>query len=687
MPASRSSAEFLHGRVRCTFDIAHKFYFETHGRAGSFSEELTSRPSTPTQRPEPNFKSIVLRSLLKHLDATFAPDLPPKLFSFGRACELTLTLDTGDHASVNPSIVVPPEDARSAVYPNLQIASEPTLEELSQFAETLRGKKVTLYASSKGSFAHHLTSYLTAWGLDVSHVSHETGEGIPEADEASEASSDSAALAPATGGSNLIYGTHNVITPPLGLGMEGMTPQGQPDPQQGRLSTSPTSINSLGGPPVSFIFIDDNVGVLRERLRKLRSEQMYGGLNMHTRKRPSLAANHRPRSSPQVVRSLGLLQQGASPCSTVIVHFTSLSNFKLVRDVVQSVLTTSSAPNARVPEVIVIPKPAGPRRFLTALHTAVTKPIVDPFFSPIATSPMSPGLHSHPPFFNTSPSSPSAKPSGGSGSSRTNSDRSARSPKDMLGDPMNLPLPSPLSMSDGMEYFADAAVKLGTSPSTGLVIQSPDGQPAGIFFHPKRTLPKPTPGGYPMERGPSQMGVSATEHRARRAGSRRTSDPYAGTHVGTPNSVAAAGRRPTVIAEEAVVAASPSTGSVRGKRAKAPTAADEERAALAAVAAPVTPVISADPKFSPTLHPRGDGPQRRTSQATPPVSPRTDPTTGTPPGTSGRATRRRATHRTSATPPPAAPLKKGTLAGDTNIVPPISVLVVDGSFWPGTVLA
>ena len=31
-------------------------------------------------------------------------------------------------------------------------------------------------------------------------------------------------------------------------------------------------------------------------------------------------------------------------------------------------------------------------------------------------------------------------------------------------------------------------MKLGTSPSSGLVIQSPDGQPAGIFFQPRRAV-------------------------------------------------------------------------------------------------------------------------------------------------------------------------------------------------------
>ncbi|CAG8633520.1 1815_t:CDS:2 [Acaulospora colombiana] len=42
-------------------------------------------------------------------------------------------------------------------------------------------------------------------------------------------------------------------------------------------------------------------------------------------------------------------------------------------------------------QVLVIPKPAGPRRFLNALHTTTNKIVVDPVYMPIATSPMSPG--------------------------------------------------------------------------------------------------------------------------------------------------------------------------------------------------------------------------------------------------------------------------------------------------------
>jgi osomolarity two-component system response regulator SSK1 len=47
--------------------------------------------------------------------------------------------------------------------------------------------------------------------------------------------------------------------------------------------------------------------------------------------------------------------------------------------------------------------------------------------------------------------------------------------------------PSPLALSllpsDNVEYFSATAQKLGNSPSSGVVIQSPDRQTAGIYFH------------------------------------------------------------------------------------------------------------------------------------------------------------------------------------------------------------
>ncbi len=41
--------------------------------------------------------------------------------------------------------------------------------------------------------------------------------------------------------------------------------------------------------------------------------------------------------------------------------------------------------------------------------------------------------------------------------------------------------------AEALEYFSETAAKMGGSAASGLVIQSPDGRPAGIFFQPKAT--------------------------------------------------------------------------------------------------------------------------------------------------------------------------------------------------------
>jgi osomolarity two-component system response regulator SSK1 len=163
------------------------------------------------------------------------------------------------------------------------------------------------------------------------------------------------------------------------------------------LPTAPLTAKAQNQSP-SLILIDDDISVLRERLRKLRAELSQPF--QLSRKRPNLAANHWPRSSPQVSRAIGHSSPTPSSRSAAaILHFTSLAYFKLLKAVLRFVLAPGSGTPSRLPEVIVIPKPAGPRRVLTTPHTAATKPIMDPFFSPIAMSPMSPGLYPAVSFF------------------------------------------------------------------------------------------------------------------------------------------------------------------------------------------------------------------------------------------------------------------------------------------------
>lgn len=566
---------------------------------------------------------------------------------------MTVVLGPGEPSVVNPTVTVSSEDAAVLGHPDMHIAGEPSLEELLQFAESLRGKSVTLHASSKGSFAHHISSYLTAWGMDVSHMSTE-----PDAN----------------GEYELMGEVSESSAPPLPV-----IDLSNPSITEAPSSTSSARTRPKGSDP-AFILIDDDVGVLRNRLQKIKADQAYP-LTLQARKRPSLATHHRPRSSPQVARVMGLTtanttNQPLPPLSVVIVHFTSLARFKLVKDVIQTCLTPTQGPSIRIPEVIVIPKPAGPRRFLTALHTAVTRPVVDPFFVPTATSPMSPGLHSISPFFSLSgaPKSPGAR---SSTSLRTSSGGSTKSPKDFWGDTTTAHAPpSPLGQSDNMEYFSDAAVKLGTSPATGLLIQSPDGQPTGIFFHPK---PKagPVPPSPNMERDRAQLGrenptrqrpfvrlSSGGEERALKASSYAISPP-----VLRPNlRLGVASSDPSEIV--------PASLKGKGRQASGSIIEDISPQTTESTGAVTASTDLTQQQGSPRFLAR-----RQSLQQT------REPAAGSPPSSpqilaaakSGgiRRTWKRPVAESHASAP--ALTKKGKAGPDGNIVPPISVLIVDGA--------
>jgi hypothetical protein len=135
----------------------------------------------------------------------------------------------------------------------------------------------------------------------------------------------------------------------------------------------------------SFIIIDDDVDVPGRVLNHRRRE-------VSAMTCPPLAQYHRPRSSPQVRQVLGIDANEKQPRESrpvqesrgsIILHITSLIKYKLVLNTVQSTLFL--VPPSWIPDIMVIPEPAGPRRFLTALYAAVRRSLVDPYISPIAT--------------------------------------------------------------------------------------------------------------------------------------------------------------------------------------------------------------------------------------------------------------------------------------------------------------
>ncbi|KAG5639155.1 hypothetical protein H0H81_006414 [Sphagnurus paluster] len=595
--------------IACTIRISHKY--------GTSIAPLADGKRCCPSRPRPSFSTVLLQRLLQQIKVTLTPDLPPpKLFVDGRTCDFTLSLDRGSLSVLNTPMVTQFGDEDST--------GEPSVEQLILFAEGLKGKRVVLYANAKGSFAQHLSSLLTGWGMDVTHVSPD-GEvdGLP----------------------NVPPSPTMPMPPPPGL---PSTSTYAPKPE------FPTSGIPFKDPP-SFVFIDDDLAVLKDRLYAFRTEKPYP-LNLDPRRRPSLALTHRQRSSPQVPRSVA-----ASTTSVVIVHFTGLGNYKMIKDIVQSVMASHSGSSTPLPEVMIIPKPAGPRRFLTALHTAVTKPVVDPFFTPIATSPGSPGVANGSFFhsYHNSESSNNSKPSPAKtnrpSGSRSNSDRSTKSGtksgKELPDLTVHHPPPSPLAISENAEYFSEAPVKLGASPSTGLFIQNPEGQATGLFFQPPgKTLRNPS--AQSMERDRGQLSMPEQKRRSSRLSLAEPSSPmsFSSLHA------AATSPKPAV---DAWTAASPSMRAAARKQS-------------------TTPPAAASSSSSPTLPSK---PSIDTSRAAPPLE-------NIMPQRKGLL--RRTAEEGKAQSPSAAlasAAKKVKAAADGNIVPPISVLIVDDNPINQTILS
>jgi osomolarity two-component system response regulator SSK1 len=743
------------------------------------SDEPDTNPtnSSPVPiRPRPNLESLILRRLLRRINGTISSDITPRLFTPGRATELSLLVEPGseDLLVKPPSLSLEEEAARQPfANANIQLATEPSLEELFTFLDTLKGKRVALFASGKGSFAHHMTSYLTAWGLDVSHTT--TVDSLAGGVEVSLGDLKERRQSTDTLTSVRMMG---LTESPAAMEKADVNPLEDAAQNDG---------DGDGNNRPAFIMIDDDVNALRRQLTQLLLEAPFNGssavkMNLKLNptiasRRPNLAALHRPKSSPQVARSKLAKSQFQQPLPVpppVIIHFTSLSNYKLVKDTINSVFSTpppqsshSSASAAQmslygqgactIPEVIVIPKPAGPRRLLVALRTALTKPIVDPCFTPIATSPMSPSTGAGFPGGPMSPYSawgwshggnisPSGNPLAGSQRSggrppispRTASDRSHRSGASGISNEHALGFvpahhrtglpPSPLGHPDTMEYFSEAAMKLGTSPSSGLVIQSPDGQPAGIFFHPRGSGNRTARGTRefgtsgiqppPMVRdggnlrphgdayrpslrrrptGDAESGPSRPSYARQRSFAHRSTEGVAihdDTHGATLSAIAAAN----------ALAGRPRRGTPRGDERTAvepaptpastvPSSASSVNGSPLEIPPPIPSTFSPRQSATDALSRRTTSPpnvpaQRLTNVHTSGSSPNASPTTAahTPVSTSpvaaaqvhGASTVQPRRPPRRATDLPSESAKKGKGALDSNIVPPVNVLIVEG---------
>lgn len=402
--------------IQCVFEIVHNVSMTAEANAVTPKAELNPFSTLAEQREAstPKLDTLLCHRLLRQINGRLRSNtVPSSPTGFGHsryAYELSIELPRG-RPITEPAPLSAEEELNRQPYRDLVLPREPTLAELGDFAETLRGRRVHLHANLTSIFARHLTSYLAAWGLDVSHISVEDEVSFDEN-------------------------------------------QGLP----------------------KFILIDEDLGALRRELLRLRSDSHPHPFRQRSMKRPAL------------IRSVRSSTSICPPSLSVIIHFTSIDKYHQVRDVVSTHGFSSQ------PEVIVIPKPVGPRRFLTALFTAVKQPLVDPAFSPIATSPRSPHIMAGartPPagpvdgFFDAVDAlHPDLTPQMGRSprgefppQSSTRSDEPSR---------LSIPTPNDLISKPASEYFSRSTSGSSKSASgaSGVIMQSPDGRPYGMFFEP-----------------------------------------------------------------------------------------------------------------------------------------------------------------------------------------------------------
>lgn len=384
-----------------------------------------------------------------------------------------------------------------------------------RFIETsLRGKKAAFHASETSDFAQHVSHHLVLWGLEVNHFALPTDE---EADQQQGTAwegpkSRVSMLRPDEHGHlgryDSGFGGSDSQSPPnlAGLASPAVTVASDPlghfgsghSPAASRIEHIYTG-SSVTSPPLdptlNFIVIDDDISILKKQLTMVRNNAPSMQLqNALLAKRPQLQTR-RTRSSQAVHRP--------SQSSVSIIHFTSLARYREIKEVVHSILKNAS-PMFPLPEVLVVPKPVGPRRLLATLFNAVKRPTLDPYYLPIATSPSSPGGHY---FFAGSRPSPAPSASNVNdfdvaagqaiaGSSRMQQSElhlpiatvptvsEPRTPPTAISTSQSSHPDSPVS-PDALEYFSKSAAEFGSNASQGIIIQSPDGRPTGLFFQPR----------------------------------------------------------------------------------------------------------------------------------------------------------------------------------------------------------
>jgi osomolarity two-component system response regulator SSK1 len=231
---------------------------------------------------------------------------------------------------------------------------------LENFHELLKDMKIALYAMDNSIFAKHLTNCLTNWSMNITHFS--INELRHQLDS--------------VGSERSLKDT--VTSPPALYPHQAPFPVSPGSPY---ITPSMAESESYTTTEANFIIIDDDIPTLK---RHIMNRQAAIAHDTPTR----------PRTSGRRAKSgfngrLDIRYPDLSPQSTII-FFTSMKNYKQVREIMMSNVNPWSKQSFALAHIVAIPKPACPRRILTALFTAWNKKSVDPQFTPIATLPTSP---------------------------------------------------------------------------------------------------------------------------------------------------------------------------------------------------------------------------------------------------------------------------------------------------------
>ncbi|KAI8333126.1 hypothetical protein BC941DRAFT_473777 [Chlamydoabsidia padenii] len=336
-------------RTRLIFDITHTCSPSIPGHLSSTSI-LLPNPKLTTQ-------------LIEFIGGQLLVD---SLSNGQTRFKVKVEMDLGDNGDDSTLFInsnkTPLMSALHKSYHHIKFANEPTMKELEQFMENLKGLKMVLHAKEQSVFAKHLTGCLASWNCDISHVpvsrldDDDNGLSTDENTPTTPLSDAATATTPLSA-SDLSFGysQHRRHT----LESKGMSLPSPLSPATPHVPSPVTEEEQLLSIPPAFVFIDDDILTLERKLLEFRTRS---GTRRH--KHASKSTTH------------------------AIIHFASLGNYKQMRDVIQWAATLST-PYA-MPRIVVVPKPSGPRRYLTALYTAWHNAMVEPHYIPMATSPGSP---------------------------------------------------------------------------------------------------------------------------------------------------------------------------------------------------------------------------------------------------------------------------------------------------------